>query len=160
MSTITTENTISSDVNQQTTITDYIDSISQVSPAPQETKQVVTTKDSLPNGRRGVGGKGIPQRGGKGVKKITPSRHRKVVRELIHGITKPSIRRLARRGGVKRIAKEVYDETRYVLKEFIQNIVRDAVTYVEHARRKTVTAMDIVYALKRNGRTIYGFQTY
>ena len=27
----------------------------------------------------------------------------------------------------------------------------------EHARRKTVTAMDVVYALKRQGRTLYGF---
>ena len=27
-------------------------------------------------------------------------------------------------------------------------MVRDAVTYCEHAKRKTVTAMDMVYALK------------
>jgi histone H3/H4 len=27
----------------------------------------------------------------------------------------------------------------------------------EHARRKTVTAMDVVYALKRQGKTLYGF---
>ena len=27
-------------------------------------------------------------------------------------------------------------------------MVRDAVTYCEHAKRKTVTAMDVVYALK------------
>ena len=31
------------------------------------------------------------------------------------------------------------------------------VTYTEHAKRKTVTAMDVVYALKRQGRTLYGF---
>lgn len=34
----------------------------------------------------------------------------------------------------------------------------DAVTYSEHARRKTVTAMDVVYVLKRQGRTLYGFR--
>jgi histone H3/H4 len=39
----------------------------------------------------------------------------------------------------------------------LEGIVRDAVTYTEHARRKTVTAMDVVYAFKRQGRTIYGF---
>ncbi|KAG1364114.1 F-BAR domain only protein 1 [Cocos nucifera] len=38
-----------------------------------------------------------------------------------------------------------------------ENVIRDAVTYTEHARRKTVTAMDVVYALKRQGRTLYGF---
>ena len=70
---------------------------------------------------------------------------------------KPAIRRLARRGGVKRISGAIYEETRGVLKVFLENVVRDAVTYTEHARRKTVTALDVVYALKRQGRTLYGF---
>ena len=42
-------------------------------------------------------------------------------------------------------------------KVFLENVIRDAVTYTEHAKRKTVTAMDVVYALKRQGRTLYGF---
>ncbi|KAK1643619.1 hypothetical protein QYE76_061450 [Lolium multiflorum] len=46
---------------------------------------------------------------------------------------------------------------RGMLKIFLENVIRDAVTYTEHARRKTVTAMDVVYALKRQGRTLYGF---
>ena len=85
------------------------------------------------------------------------SRHRKVLCDNIQGITKPAIRRLARRGGVKRISGLIYEETRGVLKVFLENVIRDAVTYTEHARRKTVTAMDVVYALKRQGRTLYGF---
>ncbi|XP_029800545.1 histone H4-like [Suricata suricatta] len=76
---------------------------------------------------------------------------------LENGITKPAIRRLARRGGVKRISGLIYEETRGVLKVFLENVIRDAVTYTEHAKRKTVTAMDVVYALKRQGRTLYGF---
>ena len=72
-------------------------------------------------------------------------------------LQKPAIRRLARRGGVKRISGLIYEETRGVLKVFLENVVRDAVTYTEHARRKTVTALDVVYALKRQGRTLYGF---
>ena len=70
---------------------------------------------------------------------------------------KPAIRRLARRGGVKRISGLIYEETRGVLKVFLENVIRDAVTYTEHARRKTVTALDVVYALKRQGKTLYGF---
>uniref|UniRef100_A0A7S0ZSI3 Histone H4 n=1 Tax=Noctiluca scintillans TaxID=2966 RepID=A0A7S0ZSI3_NOCSC len=84
-------------------------------------------------------------------------RQRKVLRDNIQGITKPAIRRLARRGGVKRISGLIYEETRGVLKTFLENVLRDSITYTEHARRKTVTALDIVYALKRQGRTIYGF---
>ena len=79
------------------------------------------------------------------------------MRDNILGITKPAIRRLARRGGVKRISGLIYDETRSVLKTFLDGVVRDAVTYTEHAKRKTVTAMDVVYALKRQGKTLYGF---
>ncbi|KAK2138242.1 hypothetical protein NP493_3093g00021 [Ridgeia piscesae] len=69
------------------------------------------------------------------------------------GITKPAIRRLARRGGVKRISGLIYEETRGVLKVFLENVIRDAVTYTEHAKRKTVTAMDVVYALKQLTQT-------
>merc|ERR1711998_2931 len=84
-------------------------------------------------------------------------RHKKVLCDNIQGITKPAIRRLARRGGVKRISGLIYEETRGVLKSFLEHVIRDAVTYTEHARRKTVTAIDVVYALKRQGRTLYGF---
>ena len=96
-------------------------------------------------------------KGGKGLGKGGARRHRKVLRDNIQGITKPAIRRLARRGGVKRISGLIYEETRGVLKVFLENVVRDAVTYTEHARRKTVTALDVVAALKRQGRTLYGF---
>ncbi|XDV52551.1 hypothetical protein PO909_021271 [Leuciscus waleckii] len=85
---------------------------------------------------RGKGGKGLGKGGAK--------RHRKVLRDNIQGITKPAIRRLARRGGVKRISGLIYEETRGVLKVFLENVIRDAVTYTEHAKRKTVTAMDVV----------------
>ena len=97
-------------------------------------------------------------KGGKGMGKIGAKRHaRKSQKANIEGITKPAIRRLARRGGVKRISTFIYDDTRAVLKGFLESVVRDSVTYTEHARRKTVTALDVVYALKRQGRTLYGF---
>jgi histone H4 len=106
----------------------------------------------------GKGGKGLGKGVGKGVGKVAAKRHtRKVNRPLIDGITKPAIRRLARRGGVKRISFYIYDYTRDVLKGFLSGVVKDAITYTEHAKRKTVTAMDVVYALKRQGRTLYGF---
>lgn len=100
---------------------------------------------------RGKGGKGLGKGGAK--------RHRKILRDNIQGVTKPAIRRLARRGGVKRISGLIYEEVRGVLKAFLETIIRDSVTYTEHAKRKTVTALDVVYALKRNGHTLYGFGT-
>ena len=113
------------------------------------------TKHQNPhNNKNNMSGRG---KGGKGLGKGGAKRHRKVLRDNIQGITKPAIRRLARRGGVKRISGLIYEETRTVLKTFLENVIRDAVTYTEHARRKTVTSMDVVYALKRQGRTLYGF---
>ncbi len=91
---------------------------------------------------------------GKGAPKRKISAWKK---NCIQGITKPAIRRLARRGGVKRISGLMYEETRGVLKVFLENVIKDSVTYTEHARRKTVTALDVVYALKRQGKTLYGF---
>lgn len=99
-------------------------------------------------GGRGKGGKGL----GKEAK-----RHRRVLRDNIQGITKPAIRRLCRRGGVKRISGLIYEESRGVLKVFLESVIRDAVTYTEYRRAKTVTAMDVVHALKRQGKTLYGF---
>merc|ERR1712150_208233 len=85
---------------------------------------------------KGKGGKGV----GKGVGKVAAKRHsRKANRPLLEGVTKPAIRRLARRGGVKRISFFIYDYARDVLKGFLGSVVRDAVTYTEHAKRKTVT---------------------
>ncbi|XP_023869674.1 histone H4-like [Salvelinus sp. IW2-2015] len=90
-------------------------------------------------------GKGDKELGKGGAK-----RHRKVLCESIQGITKPTI-------GVKCISGLIYEETRRVLKVFLENVICDAITYTEHAKRKTVTAMDVVFALKCQGRTLYGF---
>ncbi|KLP14558.1 histone H4 [Fusarium fujikuroi] len=54
---------------------------------------------------RGKGGKGLGKGGAK--------RHRKILRDNIQGITKPAIRRLARRGGVKRISASKLLITQY-----------------------------------------------
>lgn len=73
--------------------------------------------------------------------------HRKVLWDNILGITKPAICRLAHYGGVKRISSLIYEETRGVLKIFLENnIIHNVVTYIEHRRRKTVTAMYVVWA--------------
>jgi len=55
---------------------------------------------------------------GKGFGKGRAKRYTKALRDNIQGIIKPAIRRLARRGGVKRISGLIYEETRGVLKSF------------------------------------------
>lgn len=95
---------------------------------------------------------------GKGMGKDRgPARNRKVLKPTIEGVTKPALKRLARRGGVKRMSGDIYEVSRALIKVFLETIVKDAVVYTQHARRKTVTANDVVHALRRNGRELYGY---
>jgi len=94
---------------------------------------------------------------GKGLGNGGAKRQRKVLTDNKQGITKSAIRSLARRAGVRRISGLVYEQIRDTLEAFLQNVIRDAVTYTEHAKRKIVTAMDVVYSMKRLAETRYGF---
>lgn len=67
-----------------------------------------------------------------------------------------SVRRLARRAGVKRIGTEFYADAEASLRRFLGTIVKDAAVVTEHARRRTVTLGDILLVLKRNGRWARG----
>jgi len=96
-------------------------------------------------------------KGGRGIGKGGAKRHRKILRDNIQGSIKFAIRRLARRGGVKRMSGLIYEEAKDVIKVFLENVILDAVTNTDHNKRTTVTAMDVVYALKKQGRTMYGF---
>ncbi|KAJ7234521.1 histone H4 [Mycena haematopus] len=78
-------------------------------------------------------------------------------RTKIMGITTPALRRLGRRGGVKRSSRKIYDDMRGALKIFLQAVIHDAALYTAHGYRTTVTPLDVMYALKRNGMTLYGF---
>lgn len=91
-------------------------------------------------------------------------RFRKILRDNIQGVTKSDIRRIARRGGVKRISAMIYDETRGVLKTRLTNvnfsitfdrfmltkqIIRECCTVLEYRGRKTVTVTDVIFVLNR-----------
>ncbi|KAK0641582.1 histone-fold-containing protein [Cercophora newfieldiana] len=120
----------------------------------------------------------IPQRGGPGAMRRGPAsmggktvsggkarlggklgakRHRRIIKDTIRGITKPAIRRLARRGGVKRISAGIYEDIRGEIKARLELIIRDVVTYTEYRNAKTVTVKDVIFALRRLGKPIYGF---
>jgi len=74
-------------------------------------------------------------------------RHRMLI-DPLQKIRNLDIRRLARRGGVKRISGLIYEETRGVLKVFLENVIRDSAATAEKAGRKTITASDVDIALK------------
>lgn len=112
-------------------------------------RPVLAGKGVIGGGKVGTGGKGLGQGGFR--------RHRKIVKDSVRGITKGDLRRLARRGGVKRISGNLYDDIRTAMTDRLKLILEDCTTFVEHAGRKTVTVTDVIFALKRHGRPIYGF---
>eukprot|EP01117_Protostelium_nocturnum_P012660 TRINITY_DN4661_c0_g1_i1.p1 TRINITY_DN4661_c0_g1~~TRINITY_DN4661_c0_g1_i1.p1 ORF type:complete len:534 (+),score=116.79 TRINITY_DN4661_c0_g1_i1:62-1663(+) len=113
------------------------------------------SKGIFPASSRGLG----RGRGGMGLGMGGAKRHRKVLRDNIQGITKPAIKKIARRGGIKRVSTEVYEESRSSLKGFFENVIKDAVTYTENSRRKTITTSDIKNGLANQGRQLYGLQS-
>ena len=68
-----------------------------------------------------------------------------------------AVRRLARRGGAKRISGILYEEVRGIMEKFVTGLVKDSEAYMECGKRHTVTAMDVIYALRKRGRHLYGY---
>ncbi|QPC78415.1 hypothetical protein HYE68_009167 [Fusarium pseudograminearum] len=111
--------------------------------------------------KRGIGRPaGHQSTGGKTV--LGGKRHRKILRDNIHGISMITSRRLARRGGVKRISAGIYDDIRAALKARLETILQNCVIYVEYRNAKTVTVQDVIHSLSRMGRPLWGFdkETY
>jgi histone H4 len=50
----------------------------------------------------------------------------------------------------------MYEEMRGINFIWLENVLRDIVTFTDHARRKTVTTSDVLEALRRNGKPLYG----
>ncbi|KAF2208915.1 hypothetical protein CERZMDRAFT_48251, partial [Cercospora zeae-maydis SCOH1-5] len=81
----------------------------------------------------------------------------KILKDNVQGITNLSIRRLARRGGVKRTSNDVYPAARTEMKQYLESVLKDIVVVLEHSQRKTVTTNDVVFVLNKRGRTVTGF---
>ena len=102
-------------------------------------------------------------------------RYRKVIRDSIRGITKPSIRRLiyvgAAKGGfvASRIPKKastkglilgidgiVYEETRGLMKVLLEQVIRQSYILATESGRKKLTSRDVQYAIDTlGGKKIY-----
>lgn len=83
-------------------------------------------------------------------------RHKKVLSGSIKGITKPALRRLARRGGVTRLSGAVYESARNAMKAFVESVIYYALQYNYCFKRKTVSIKDINMALRRRGYSVLG----
>ena len=74
-----------------------------------------------------------------------------IYRDNICGISRPALQRLLRRAGVKRINNLVYEKLRDVMKNYMENIIKNIIVFVEHDKRKTIQKEDLAAALEMNG---------
>ena len=93
-----------------------------------------------------------PDKTNKGPTGPKTMKHKKIFKDNIQGITKPAIRRLAHKGGVKSMSALIYEEIRGVLRVHLEYVIRDAITFTAHARRRTVQERDVREALHVLGR--------
>lgn len=63
-------------------------------------------------------------------------------------VNRPSLRRLCRRGGVKRISGSLKARVQADVEGVLEQILRRTVALVEHSKRKTVSVADVVNALR------------
>jgi len=85
-----------------------------------------------------------------------PAGDHQELQRVMRGLNGPAVRRLARRGGVRRVSSGVLNGTREALHDFLEGILTDATKFADYSKRNTVKTVDIVHALKRRGRDIYG----
>jgi histone H4 len=76
----------------------------------------------------------------------TGRRHRKVLRDNIQSLLDCDFQRILRRAGVIKESGLMFEELRGTVKVFMENMIRDAVTFSEHERRRIVTVDDVLAA--------------
>ena len=78
--------------------------------------------------------------------------------EVVEQISRPGIRRLAFRAGVKTVSNLVFDEIRQSMVSRLTAVLSKSMTYTRDARRKTVSLGDILNGLEDDGsRVAFGF---
>jgi len=78
--------------------------------------------------------------------------------ETIDRIKKPTIKRLARRAGVKRATDPLYSQAkRDCFKSHVEELVRGALLFAMHMGRNTVKLEDVLAMMKRRRSGMYGF---
>ena len=70
-------------------------------------------------------------------------------------IGRSAVRRLARRGGTKRMQMGFTEEVNTQLREYLRNLLRDTTALVEMRGKQTVRKEDVLYILQQQGHPLY-----
>ena len=87
-------------------------------------------------------------------------RHKNPFKDSIKGISKPALRRLARRGGAKRVAAGCFEDVRNTVRQFVESVVYYALVYKGTRGASTVGLKDVIFALNRRGNPLVGAEQH
>jgi histone H2A len=73
--------------------------------------------------------------------------HRQVLRDNLNGISNQQIARLCADAGVDKVSSSIFGDVRGSLKALLEDLVRDTITYEEHARHSNVSAHEVLQAM-------------
>lgn len=90
--------------------------------------------------------------------KSGPKRHQEKAPRV--GMSKPSIRRLARRSGAKRVSSSVFSKSKDIVNDFLHFVLKRAVAYNDYEGRKTMSQKHILTALEHIGIPVVGITAY
>lgn len=79
------------------------------------------------------------------------ARSRHTRREEHKGLTKPALKRLARRSGAKRVNGMVYDELRTITENYMEKILHDVAVLLEYSGHTTAAPKHLYTAMKLRG---------
>lgn len=85
---------------------------------------------------------------------------KEIVKDKILGITKPGLQRLMYRAGVKYISGIIYEESRSILKKFLEKILYNTMILTERKNHTTVMYEDGIEALNILNISIYNAKGY
>ena len=82
-----------------------------------------------------------------------------MLRDNIQGLKNPEYLRLAHKAGIKRMNGICYDELRGITQVWLNDLVKDAVTFTENRRAKTVNVNDVIAAIYQNDGVNFAYSS-
>ena len=84
-------------------------------------------------------------------------RHRKVLRDNIHGIPHGGVSRIGlKTGHFRSFPKKDFETIQKLILKFLRNLLEDTIAYTEHARKHTIDETAVRHALKNMNIKIIG----
>ena len=118
--------------------------------------QTASKGQAAPASKGGIKAGSVASKGGmKGGMKGGAKRHRHVIKDILLQFTKPMLRRLCRRAGIKRINQYTYAELRSIMYRWLENVLESALIYCDCRRSSTLMPADVVHAMALMGQRFY-----